>query len=258
MPQQELRITETLQVPPDKTLRDTTVVWEGGYTTGYAVECRGALDNVLISCRGRCSGVLHKATYADAARRVKVWEANGVGYNASGCWGSKFSNITIGSGKGVAWLASQANAAQIENLSIHGHNGLCMNIDRANVLRVSGLTIEACKCEGIAVLLRDVIGCGIVGVYMEDNQGIGECFSLSSSDLNKLNGSCVKIQTALVVSRYERHDVFVSARQRWNALTVDGLASNALQTAICRVSGDSRPLVASCVAGVPDYVTDVV
>jgi len=252
---QEIRITDTLKVAAGETLRDAAVVWDGGETNSYAVECRGTLENVLVSCRGRCSGVWHKATYADAARRVKVWEPSGVGYNAAGCWGSKLSHITIGSGKGTAFLASQANAAQIENLVVHGHSGLCVKVDRANVLRMSGLAIEACRCEGVAVLLQDVIGCSVLGTYLEDNQGVRECFLLSSSESNRLNGSCVKIQTAAVVSRHEKHDVFVATSGRWSALTVDGLASNALSAAVCRTTGSGTPLVVSCVAGVPDWIS---
>lgn len=259
MPLKEIRITETLKVAAGDTLADSAVVWDGGSTDAYAIECRGTLRNVLVSCRGRCSGVWHKATYADAASGVKVWEPLGIGYNASGCWGSTFERITIGRGRGTALLAIQANAAEFTHVAINGHSGVCIAIERANVLTMNGLAIEASTCDGVAISLSDVISVAMSGIYLEDNRGVEACVRMLSGTGNRMYGSCLDLANAMVVSRHEKHKVFLEVLGKWNGVSVRGLSSNALEKAVVKADRQDglAPTVLLCNVSVPHFIEAV-
>lgn len=178
------KINNTIRVPKTAKLDGgwrSPLDWVGDSDVPM-IEANGPVENLLLSCRGRASGLsLHGVTYRHALGNVYVFDSGEYAFKLRDCWGASVNDIRATKCDGVAIDADRCNSSYWQSLVL-SQCRQALRMSRTDLVIVESLTCEAMQAAGPLFALRDCSNTILRSVRMEGNANVSTAVEISTVD----------------------------------------------------------------------------
>lgn len=189
------KINNTIRVPKAAKLDGgwrSTLYWRGENGVPV-VESSGPVDNLLIACRGKASGLsMHGVTYRHALGNVYVFESVGYAFQLRDCWGASVNDIRSTKCDGVAIDADRCNSSYWQSIVL-SQGDAALRISRTDLVIIESVTCEAMQTDVPLFTLSDCSNMILRSVRMEGNANVATAVEVQTTD--QTYGKAIRLES---------------------------------------------------------------
>lgn len=146
------------------------------------IEANGPVENLLLSCRGRASGLsLHGVTYRHALGNVYVFDSVGYAFRLRDCWGASVNDIRATKYQGVGIDADRCNSSYWQSIVLSQGNA-ALRMSRTDLVIIESMTCEAMQATGPLFTLGNCSNMIFRSVRMEGNTNVSTAVDVQTTD----------------------------------------------------------------------------